>query len=82
MVQIGRAMLDQPVDQRVGLTDAAKAAEQHDRAIADARHGFGHGLHDLVDHWIRLQIRACPRRRGPRKDTFNTMNPWIPACAE
>src|ERR1700757_1658443 len=48
--QIFGAMFDQSIDQRVGLTDATEAAEQHHRAIADAGHGFGHGLHDLVDH--------------------------------
>ena len=79
--QTSGAVLDQSIDQRVGLTDAAKAAKEHDRAIADARHGFGHGLHDLVDHWIGLQIRSSPRRRGPRIDMPNMMNPWIPACA-
>jgi hypothetical protein len=43
-------MLDQAVDQSIGLPDAAEPAKQHDRAVTDARHGFGHRLHDLVDH--------------------------------
>src|SRR5689334_6489401 len=49
--EIFGAMFDQSIDQRVRLTDAPEAAEQHRRAIANAGHGFGHGLHDLVDHW-------------------------------
>ena len=48
--QILGALLDQPLDQRVGLADAAEAADQHDRAVADPRHRLGHALHDLVDH--------------------------------
>ena len=51
--QVLGALLDQPVDQGVGLADRAEAAEQHDRAILDARHGVGHGLDDLVDHSAR-----------------------------
>jgi len=43
-------LLDQSVDQRIGLTDAAKAAEQHDGAVADAGHRVGHRLHEFVDH--------------------------------
>ena len=48
------ALLDQPVDQRVRLADGAEAAEQHGRAVLDARHGLGHGLDDLVDHARRF----------------------------
>ena len=48
--QVLGALLDQPVDQRVGLADGAEAAQQHGGAVLDARHGFGHGLDDLVDH--------------------------------
>ena len=48
--QVLGALLDQAVDQRVGLADGAEAAEQDDGAVLDAGHGLGHGLDDLVDH--------------------------------
>jgi len=43
-------VLDQTVDQGIGLPDAAETAEQYDRTVTDARQGFSHRLHDLVDH--------------------------------
>ena len=44
------ALLDQAVDQRIRLADAAEAADQNYRAVADPRQRLGHGLHDFVDH--------------------------------
>src|SRR5438874_26129 len=72
---------DQPVDQRVRLADAAEAAEQYDCAVADVSHGVGHGLHDLVDHPTRPQLRSSPRRRRPRIHMPNMISPWILAGA-
>src|SRR5262249_53734990 len=65
--EVFRALFDQTVDQRTRLTDAAEAAEQDDRAVADVRHGLRHRLHDLVDHWSELSHRSSPRKRGPTK---------------
>ena len=52
--QVRGALLDQPVDQGVGLADSAEPTEQDDGAILDAGHGIGHGLDDLVDHLRRF----------------------------
>ena len=57
--QVPGALLDQPLDQRVGLADRAEAADQHGGAVLDAGHGLGHGLNDLVDH------RGVLPRRNP-----------------
>ena len=53
------ALLDQPFDQRVGQADAAEAAEQHDRAVADSGHRLGHALYDLVDHGRASGVRSA-----------------------
>jgi hypothetical protein len=60
-------MFDQPVDQRVRLTDAAETAEQHDGAVADSRHSLSHGLHDFIDHWMGFSqsIIPAPERGRP-----------------
>src|SRR5262249_773581 len=44
------AMLDQTVDQRIRLTDAAEAAEQDDGAVTEIHHGLRHRLDDFADH--------------------------------
>ena len=48
--QIARALRDQAVEQRCGNADIAEASEQDSRAIGNASHGIGHGMHELVDH--------------------------------
>src|SRR5713226_5402132 len=75
-------MLDEPVDQRIRLTDAAKAAEQHDSAVADSRHGFSHRLHDFVDHWEQLLHPLVLAKAGTQSSFLtNLIYSWIPACA-
>ena len=61
------ALLDQPVDQSVGLTDRAKAAKKDDGTVLDTGHEVGHGLDDLVDHARRFLERVCLAGVAPRR---------------
>jgi len=60
--EIGGALFDQSVDQRIRLADGAETAQQDDRAVLDACHGFRHGLDDLVDHAGRSLQRPASGR--------------------
>ena len=66
--EVGGALLDQSVDQRVGLADGAEAANQHDGTILDVRHGIGHGLDDFIDHAGHFLRRSAAMLRHGRTD--------------
>ena len=59
--QVGGALVDQAVDQGIGLADGAEAADQHGRTVLDACHGVGHVLDDLVDHACCVPSRFLER---------------------
>jgi len=57
-------VIDQTLDQRIGLPDAAEPAKEHDRAVTDPGHGLDHRWHDLVDHFNALHHPLVPAKAG------------------
>src|SRR5579862_5367369 len=67
--QILGALLDETVDQDVRLANAAEAADEHDRAVGNTRHRFGHGFYDFVDHESFVVRHPEVRAERASKDT-------------